>query len=60
MPFSPVRDIGRTVPSVLCEWIAKMIDANIYQLLEVENIYQQKTVTTFRECFGLGLGYSNE
>jgi hypothetical protein len=27
MLFSPVRDIGRTVPSVLCEWIAKMIDA---------------------------------
>jgi hypothetical protein len=22
MPFSPVKDIGRTVPSVLCEWIA--------------------------------------
>jgi leucyl-tRNA synthetase len=27
MPFSPVRDIGRTVPSVLCEWITQMIDA---------------------------------
>jgi leucyl-tRNA synthetase len=27
MLFSLVKDIGRTVPSVLCEWIAAMIDA---------------------------------
>jgi hypothetical protein len=39
-----------------------MIDAVHLPIVlpEVENTYQQKTDYHFRECFGLGLGHSNE
>jgi hypothetical protein len=43
-----VRDIGRTVPSVLCEWIAAMI-ATFTNHAASEREHQ-KQITTFREC----------
>jgi hypothetical protein len=58
MLFSQSKILGTV--RILCEWIAKMIDANIYQLFAGS----RKTLPTedglLWECFGLGLGYSNE